>query len=176
MSVKSRTYHPQDDDPPGPRRRQKRRIGFVSGGGAEHAFVWLLRLAGVALILVSVVGSFYGLQGREAEAPLKALPAMAKGWPWLLGALAVQAFLSVGQWGSRQRAQGTLETKDGQRHRVGGDPRFWIVYLALLIMSAALNWIAYGPHLLQWGIHWALAALAVIVGDAMAELVIVVDE
>jgi hypothetical protein len=176
VSVKSRPYYASDDETPEPRRRQKRRIGFLPGGSTEAAFIWLLRLAGVALIAVSIVGSFYGLQGKEAEGPLKVVPAMAAGWPWLLGAVAVQAFLSVGQWGSRQRAQGGVEMTDGKRHRVGGDPRFWIVYLALLSMSAALNWIAYGPHLLQWGIHWALAALAVIVGDALAELVIVVDE
>jgi hypothetical protein len=177
MAVKSQTYYTDDDGgAPGPRRRPKRRIGFLSGGSTETAFIWLLRLAGVVLIAVSIVGTFYGLQGKEAEGLLRVIPAMVKGWPWLLAALAAQAFLSVGQWGSRQRAQGQMETKDGKRRRVGGDPRFWLVYLALLVFSAALNWIAYGPHLLEWGIHWALAALAVIIGDALAELVIVADD
>lgn len=168
MTVKSRAYEEPQSTPP----RKKRRIGFIKGGGTETAFVWLLRGAGVALILVSVVGTFYGLQGAEAEAPPRIIPAMLAGWPWLLGAVAVQLFLSIGQWGSRQRAQ-------GHRHegrRAGGDPRFWVVYLALLALSAALNWIAYGQHLVEWGIHWALALAAVIAGDALAELVIVVDE
>lgn len=170
MNVKVRDL--QHDAP-----RRSERIGFLSGRRAEGCFVWLLRLAGLLLIVVSVVGSFYGLQGASAEGPLKVIPAMIAGWPWLLGAVAVQAFLSIGQWGSRQRAQGSLaSSSEGRRRRVGGDPRFWVVYLALLVLSAALNWIAYGVHLIQWGIPWALALLAVVAGDALAELVIVVDE
>ena len=61
----------------------------------------------------------------------------------------------------------------GQRARA--DRRFWLAYLVLLALSAGLNWLAYGPHLVAWGIPWLLAALAVIGGDALAELVIVYE-
>jgi hypothetical protein len=176
VSVKSRDFYAYRDEQKETKRPKRRRIGFISGGGAETVFVWLLRLAGVALIAVSIVGSFYGLQGKEAEGPLQAIPAMAAGWPWLLGALLAQLFLSVGQWGSRKRAMGDPATVEGKRRHTGGDPRFWFVYLALLAFSAALNWIAYGGHLLDWGVPLALAALAVIAGDALAEFVLVLDE
>lgn len=158
------------------RPRQQQRIGFFSGRSAEGCFVWLLRLAGLLLIVVSVVGSFYGLQGKAASPPLKVIPDMVAAWPALIGALAAQGFLSIGQWGARQRALGELVMHEGKRRRKGGDPRFWLVYLGLLALSAALNWIAYGPPLLQWGVPVALAVLAVVAGDAIAELVIVVDE
>ena len=137
-------------------------IGFLSGPAVEAGFVWLLRLAGVLLIVVSIVGSFYGLQGKAASAPARLLADLGAAWPMLLGALAAQLFLSVGQWGARQRAR--------------RDRRFWFVYLGLLAVSAGLNWIAFGPHLVDWGVPWLMAALAVIGGDAAAELVIVVNE
>jgi|GEM_PF-2981082 len=177
MAVTSREIPPKDQPAaPGPQRRA-RRIGWLSGAAAEGAFVLLLRLAGVALVLISVVGSFYGLQGKPAAGPLAVLPQVVAGWPWLLAALAAQAVLSVGQWGSRHRAQGERYTTDtGKRKRRGGDPRFWLVYLLLLAGSAALNWIAYGGHLVTWGVPWALAVLAVVGGDALAELVIVADD
>jgi hypothetical protein len=173
MSVRSRNLEPADEHN---RRRQHQQIGFLSGRRAEGCFVWLLRLAGLLLIAVSVVGSFYGLQGKPAAGPLQVIPDMVKAWPALIGALAAQGFLSVGQWGARQRAQGSIVVTERGRRRQGGDWRFWIVYLALLALSAALNWIAYGGNLVTWGILLVLAVLAVVGGDALAELVIVVDE
>lgn len=142
--------------------RRGRRVGFVPGPSAEGAFVGMLRAAGVALIFVSVVGTFYGVQGRAASPPLQVPADMLAAWPALVGALAAQGFLSIGQWGSRQRA----------RH----DRRFWFLYLGLLALSAALNWVAYGPHLVALGVPLLIAGVAVIAGDALAELVIVADD
>ena len=141
--------------------RRKRRIGMISGEGAESAFVALLRVSGWLLVLVSVIGSFYGLQGKQASEPATMISDLVTGYGWLLAALGAQAVLSIGQWGSRARA----------KH----DRRFWLVYLALLALSASLNWLAYGPHLVAWGIPWFLAAAAVVGGDAIAELVIVYE-
>lgn len=174
MSVHSRDIPPREVPS---QRRAARQIGFLSGRGAEGCFILLLRVAGVVLIVVSIVGTFYGLQGKEAEGPMKIIPAMVTGWPWLIAAGAIQALLSVGQWGSRKRAQGDLVTlQSGHRKRQGGIPGFWLVYLALLAISAALNWVAYGDHLVTWGVPLLLAVLAVVAGDALAELVIVVDD
>lgn len=174
MSVKSRELPSGQGQTAAPRQGQ--RIGFLSGRAAEGCFVWLLRFAGLLLIAVSIVGTFYGLQGKPAAGPLRVIPDMVTAWPALVGAVAAQGFLSVGQWGARQRARGqVVEDREGRRRR-RGDWRFWAVYMGLLALSAALNWIAYGPHLVQWGIPWALAALAVVGGDAAAELVIVVDD
>lgn len=150
MAVTSRDIKPKS-----------RRIGMLSGERAESTFVGLIRVAGWLLVAISVIGSFYGLQGKQAAAPLRVMSDLAAGWPWLLSALGAQAFLSIGQWGSRQRA------------RI--DRRFWLAYLVLLALSAGLNWLAYGPHLIDWGVPWLLAALAVVGGDALAELVIVYE-
>lgn len=177
MAVRSREIPPAEEPAQvGPQRRP-RRVGWLSGAAAESGLVWLLRLSGGALVGISVVGSFYGLQGKPAAGPLDVLPQMATSWPILLGAAFAQLVLSVGQWGARQRAQGERYVNDkGKKKRRGGDPRFWLVYLVLLGGSAGLNWIAYGNHLIAWGVPWALAALAVVGGDAAAELVIVAED
>jgi hypothetical protein len=62
------------------------------------------------------------------------------------------------------------------RGRDDGDPRFWLAYLALLALSAALNWIAYGGHMVDGGVPLALAVLTIVAGDAAAELVVVLDD
>ena len=174
MAVSSRDIAPKEVKPA--ERRRAQGIGFLSGAAAERGFVVLMRAAGVALVGVSVVGTFYALQGKPAAGPLRVGPDMVAGWPWLLAAIAAQSFLSVGQWGARQRAQGLRSTDErGKRRRRGGDPRFWLAYLGLLAASAGLNWIAYGDHLIAWDVPWALAALTVVGGDAAAELVIVFD-
>lgn len=135
------------------------KIGIISGQHAEVGFIWLLRLSGVGLVAVSVVGSFYGLRGMTASAPLAILVDL---WsrPWWLGAaLVVQTVLSLAQWGSRNRAK--------------SDNRWWSAFAVALLISAGLNWVAYGPYLIAWGWPVILAGIAVVAGDAIAELLLV---
>lgn len=136
-----------------------RKIGVVSGEHAEVGFIWLLRISGVGLVLVSIVGSFYGLRGKAVSPPLAIVGDLVR-FPWaLVSALAVQAVLSLAQWGAR--------------HRAKSDTRWWGAFAVALLISAGLNWVAYGTLMLAWGWPVLLAGIAVIAGDAIAELLLV---
>jgi hypothetical protein len=77
----------------------------------------------------------------------------------LLLALCIQFALSLAQWGSRAMAY--------------NDRRWWLLFAAALLISAVLNWISYAPHLLAWGWPLVPVAIAVIIGDALAEVLVV---
>jgi len=136
-----------------------RRIGVLSGDRAEVGLIWMLRAAGVGLVGVSVVGSFYGLRGLACSPPLTILfDMLARPW-WLVAAFAAQAILSLAQWGAR--------------HRAARDARWWGLFAAALLISAGMNWVAFAPWLLAWGWPIIPVALAVIGGDALAEILVI---
>ncbi len=56
-----------------PSTTKARRIGVLSGDRAEVGLIWMLRAAGVGLVGVSVVGSFYGLRGLACSPPVTIL-------------------------------------------------------------------------------------------------------
>lgn len=137
----------------------ERRIGMLEGDRAEVGLIWMLRVSGVGLVLVSIVGSFYGLRGLACSPPW-VIPVELWARPgWVGAALGVQAVLSLAQWGAR--------------HRAARDARWWGLFAAALLVSAGLNWVAFAPHLLAWGWPWVPVALAVIGGDALAEILVI---
>jgi len=83
---------------------------------------------------------------------------LARPW-WLVAAFAAQAILSLAQWGAR--------------HRAARDARWWGLFAAALLISAGMNWVAFAPWLLAWGWPIIPVALAVIGGDALAEILVI---
>jgi hypothetical protein len=138
---------------------RKIEIGFIDPAITQAALILLLRTTGVVLILLSVVGSFYGLQGQAAAAPSAIIGDMVAAPFWLVLAIATQLALSIAQWGSRAMAR--------------DDRRWWLLFAASLAVSSILNWIGYSPHLLAWGWPLVPVAIAVIIGDALAEILVV---
>ena len=96
------------------------RIGFLRPGHIERAFFGLLYTALVLLVLLSILGTFYGFRGQNAplDRPLQILADIQSGG--ILVALVIQTALSLTQWGARLLA----------RH----DRRWWFLYLAALLI------------------------------------------
>lgn len=138
----------------------KKQIGVLSGSGIERLFVIALRIGALMLIVLSVLGTFYGARGVSIPLSLLVI------WHDIttqIGAgvlaLVAQGVLSLVQWGGRQLA-----------HR---DRRWWIVYLASLGLSAWWNWTAYGTPLRDLHVPWLIAAGIVIGGDIFPEATLV---
>lgn len=136
-------------------------IGFVSGSAIERVFIAGLYVALALLALLSVFGTFYGMRG--APAPLAepwlmvvaaAAAPVAAGWSALL-----QMALSLTQWGARQRAR--------------RNPRWWLLYLAVLTPSVYYNFVAYFDPAVALGVPWLIALLLIVSGDVIPELVAV---
>ncbi len=138
-------------------------IGFLSGASVETAFVVLLYVVLVALVVLSILGTFYGRLGMDAPitAPLLIMKHI-KAVPAQLGiAILIQLVLTVAQYGARQRAK--------------RDRRWWFLYLAALGVSVYYNFQAY------WGPLGALvpsyaAAGLIIAGDVLPEFLAVKHE
>lgn len=137
------------------------RIGFLKPGHVEDAFIALLYTALAVLVLLSVVGTFYGWRGEHAplSAPLQFLTDVQNGG--IVAALIIQIVLTVLQWGARQLA----------RH----DRRWWMLYLAALIISVYYNVQAYWTPLNELT-TWYTAALLIIAGDVLPEFLAVKHE
>jgi hypothetical protein len=136
-------------------------IGVLSGAAIERAFVGLLYAMTALLALLSLFGTFYGMLG--VPGPLAApwlMPADAAAAPeWFGGAFVVQLVSTLAQWGARQMARHT--------------PRWWLLYLAALGLSVYYNLVAYHAPAVALGVPWLLAAILIIAGDAVPELVVV---
>lgn len=138
-------------------------LGMVRGATIERAFIGLLYTLALALALLSLFGTFYGLQGRDAP--------LAQPWTmvidgvaapsWLAGAFALQVVLTLAQWGARQLA------KRGAR--------WWLLYLAALGLSVYYNVVAYYDPALALGVPWLVALLLIVGGDAAPEFTVVRD-
>lgn len=150
-------------EPPAKRRRP-RGTAVVPSGCAEGALLVALQVAAWALILLSIVGTFYGVQGRDAPIlnPLKLIADVRAALPVALLALLGQGLLSLIQWGSRGLA----------RH----DWRWWVGYILALALSVWWNWSAYGDPLVALGIPWLVALGVVVAGDVFPELTLVREE
>lgn len=165
MTVKSETIQN------GQRVEQKRRavrIGFIRPGQVERVFIALLYLALLALVLLSILGTFYGLLGRPApiDAPLlTALPSIAGAIVAALNtfllAVFVQVVLTVIQYGARQMSK--------------ADRKWWILYLVSLGISVYYNYQAYWTPL-NTMTSAPLAALLIIAGDVLPEFIAVKRE
>lgn len=139
-------------------KRSKPQIGFVRPHQIERAFIVLLYLTLAALVVLSVLGTFYGWLGRPAplSTPLQIWPDI---WTaTIIVATGIQIALSLTQYGARQMA----------RH----DRRWWLLYLAALGVSVYYNVQAYWQPLTTL-IPWYLAAALIVAGDVLPEFLAV---
>ena len=84
------------------RGTRARRIGMLDGAAAELGMVWALRGIGLALVVISIVGTFYGMRGQPASPPAAMLDEMLASLGWLVAAAVVQLLLSLAQWGRKE--------------------------------------------------------------------------
>ncbi len=135
-------------------------VGFLRPGQVERAFVALLYFALAILVVLSVLGTFYGRQGETA--PITApgqLWADITAQPTLLGiAVAIQLTLTIVQYGARQKAR--------------LDRRWWTLYLVALTWSVYYNYQAYWTPLTAL-VPWYFAALLIVAGDVLPEFLAV---
>src|SRR5690348_6195308 len=85
---------------------RQHRVGFIRPAHIERAFVLLLYLVLLALVLLSILGTFYGQLGKSAP-----ITAPAQIWEDMSGAagafavaVGVQLVLTIVQYGARQFA------------------------------------------------------------------------
>lgn len=141
-------------------RPARPRVGFLRPSHVERAFVWLLYLALLLLVVLSILGTFYGRKGVAAPitAPMR-IWADATAEPWLFGlAIAIQVTLMVVQYGARQKAR--------------DDRRWWLLYLVALAWSVYYNYQAYWEPLTALA-PWYFAAPLIIAGDVLPEFLAV---
>lgn len=145
--------------------KRKPRVGFIRPGQVERAFMWLLYTALFLLVLLSVLGTFYGRAGQNAPIDAPVLTAIARvaadvtRSPAAFGiAIVIQAVLTVIQYGSRQFSQ--------------RDPRWWIPYLVSLGFSVYYNYHAYWTPLNALA-PWYLAGALILAGDILPEFIAV---
>lgn len=142
------------------RTTPRSRIGFLRPEQVERAFVLLLYLVLAMLVLLSVLGTFYGRQGKEAPitAPLQVVADVIAALGSFGIAVAIQATLTVIQYGARQKAR--------------TDRRWWVLYLVALSWSVYYNYYAYWTPLTAL-VAWYLAALLILAGDILPEFLAV---
>lgn len=150
---------------PSVRRRSVHQTGMIRGERAFAALVAVVQFISILLIVLSVLGTFYGVRGMRA--PILNLGRVILDIiadPQLLGlALLGQGLLSVVQWGGRW---GALRV-----HRV-----FWLLYFASLALSVYWNWQAYGATMTAaMQMPWLIALGVIIGGDVLPEFALVFD-
>lgn len=141
-----------------PIKRTPPRIGFLSPSVIERAFTALLYGTLLALVLLSVVGTYYGLAHETAPLlrPLQIYVDIKANTDRLWVAIAIQLFLTLGQYGARQFAR--------------ADRRWWFLYLAVLAISVYYNYQAYWTPLNELTL-WPIAAAAIVAGDVLPEFI-----
>lgn len=144
-------------------KRPRPRIGFLNPAAIERAFKTLLYGTLLALVVLSVVGTYYGL--AQASAPLMSprqiYADIQANTDRLWVALAIQVFLTLTQYGSRTMA----------RH----DRRWWFLYLVSLGISVYYNYQAYWVPLNELTL-WPIAAAVIIAGDVLPEYIAIRHE
>lgn len=159
MAVKSEELR---NGAPLPKRRPSR-IGFLMPRHVERAFVVLLYLTLLALVVLSVLGTYYGLAYQAAPllTPRQIVSDIATNTDRLWVAIAIQLFLTLGQYGARQFAR--------------NDPRWWFLYLAALGVSVYYNFQAYWIPL-NVLFSGFVAAPLIIAGDVLPEFIAIRHE
>lgn len=143
--------------------RSRPSIGIVRPRHIEHAFIALLYLALLILVVLSVFGTFYGLQGDNApiRAPLQMWRDVTAAPQALAVAFGIQVVLTLLQYGARQFAR--------------RDRKWWLLYLAALGISVYYNWQAYWIPLTAMIPAYVAGAL-IVAGDILPEFVAVRHE
>jgi hypothetical protein len=146
------------DDKGAPAKRSAPRIGFLDPRGIERAFRTLLYLTLLALVVLSVVGTYYGLAQQTAPllTPGRIYADIRANTDRLWVAIAIQVFLTLTQYGSRTMA----------RH----DRRWWFLYLASLSISVYYNYQAYWTPLNVITLG-PIAAAVIVAGDVLPEFI-----
>lgn len=152
-------------DIPAAPRRVESQTALVRGAQAWRALVFIVRALAVLLVVLSVLGTFYGARGL-ATPLLNPAALFSDLWnaPQLL-ALSIlgQGLLSVLQWGSRW----------GAMNRNRG---WWLLYFFSLALSVWWNWQAYGATMtITMHMPWLLALGVVIGSDVLPEFTLVAD-
>lgn len=144
---------------------RKARIGFIRPGQVEGAFIALLYSALLLLVLLSVIGTFYGRRGEDAPIGAGALNFALRTWadttaaPAALAvAVVIQAVLTVIQYGARQMSR--------------RDRKWWLLYLVALGFSVYYNVEAYWTPLTAL-VPVYLAGLLIVAGDVLPEFIAV---
>ena len=143
-------------------RRQRHATALVNESQAATLFVFFARFAGVALLLATLVGTYYGMTGSAAPRnPIDALRGMGNSLGMLGMAVGAQVVLSLCQWGGRAMAK-----RDG---------RYWLIYAVSLLVSVYLSWRGYGPTLTAAGVPWLVACGIIILFDVLPETILLGD-
>jgi len=144
------------------RRKPTTPTGVISASAMATALIWMIRSLAVALIVLSLIGTFYGLAGQPAPINNLALIADTIGANvgLLLLAILIQTVLAVSQWGAM--------------HLARADARWYLLYLSSLALSAYWNWQAYGSQMLVSGIPIVVALIIVLAGDILAEKALII--
>jgi hypothetical protein len=160
VAVKSYSV-PSADEPSKQKRPRGPSTTMIRGSSMERGLIAALRVAAWLLIVLSIIGTFYGGRGQDAPIlqPWRLFPDVAAAWGVLLAAAAGQGLLTLLQWGSRRAAR--------------SDPRWWLAYLAALAPSVWWNWQAYGDPLMALGVPVLIAWGIIIGGDMFPELTLV---
>lgn len=137
--------------------------GVIPGGAIEALLVRGIHIASILLVVLSVLGTFYGARGADAPiaSPLRIVLDVAAQPQAFLLALLAQAALTVTQWGGKRLA--------------ARDPRFWLAYLGSLALSVWWNWSAYGDPLIALNVPYLVAGGIILAGDMLPELALVRD-
>ena len=146
--------------PMGSELPRRSRLGFIRPGQVEGAFIALLYVALLALVLLSIIGTFYGRLGASApiSTPLTIWRDIVAAPAAIALAVGIQAILTATQYGARQFAK--------------RDRRWWLLYLAALGISVYYNWQAYWVPLATLA-PWYLAGVLIIAGDVLPEFIAV---
>lgn len=139
------------------------RVGFLRPIYVERAFLALLYGTLLVLVVLSVIGTYYGLASSSAPLlqPRQILADIVANTDRLWVAIALQAFLSLAQYGARQLAR--------------RDPRWWFLYLAALGISVYYNFQAYWVPLNDIML-WPIAGAAIVLGDVLPEFIAIRHE
>jgi hypothetical protein len=166
-----RSYEPRDDAPHKGKdqkhlpRRARSQGGIIPGRLMAQLVRFAIPVIALALIALSILGTFYGARGLASPLlthPLQIGRDIARAPSVAILALCGQVALSVAQWGGRQLAR--------------DDRRWWLLYFASLWLSLYWNWRAYGPPLVAVGVPILLAGILILAGDVGPELALVRDD
>lgn len=146
-----------------PAKRPIPRIGFLNPNSIERAFKWLLYITLLALVVLSVIGTYYGISDSTAPllTPRQIIADIQANTDRLWVAIAIQVFLTLTQYGARTMA----------RH----DRRWWFLYLVSLGISVYYNYQAYWVPLNELTL-WPIAAAAIVAGDVLPEFIAIRHE
>lgn len=146
-----------------PKVHPRPRIGFVRAAHVERLFIVMLYLALLALVVLSVIGTYYGLGQSAAPllSPRQVIADIAANTDRLWVAIVIQGGLTIAQYGARQMA----------RH----DRRWWILYLVALGVSVYYNFQAYWTPLNEL-MSGLVAAPLIVAGDVLPEFIAIRHE